>query len=511
MLYVLILGWVWFAAAGALGLLVGFATAARGRGGEFSNWWVILAAFGVLAGGFAGAELGLVPGRAGLQLEIGLLAALAYFIGLSIGAGAKSLLPAPAAAPMKPTPVVVRGRPRDEEHAAPKSAATSSAAPNVPASLPRIRAAACQERDRRRAGIGGEGVAREKALSRPASREPRGAARRNGRRSDQDQGHWTQKRREAACARRVSLRSDRRLEYRQCALDWRGALRSRPSRARKMDSAGARACRRQGIVAMKRSSRAAALGLAFALALAPALGQDMLRGVDLTLPAYSRSDYSREEIVALLKAQKPDAPLDLSGKSLNGADLSGLDFSHVNLRAARLVKTRLSGAKLDGAILDQAWMLEADLTGASLVGAHLFSAQLQRARADGADFSRARIAGDLTGASLRGAKFREANMAADMKNQSMGLMRAVLASAIAEGADFTAADLMSADLRYMHAAGADFSGASLQGADAAGADFTGAKWDGAKVSGLDLNSARIDDDAAPLLKDAKGLRPARAK
>ena len=130
MLYVLTLGWVWFAAAGALGLLVGFATATRGRGGEFSGWWVILAAFGVLAGGFAGAELGLVPGRAGLQLEIGLLAALAYFIGLPIGGGAKSLLPAPAAAPMKPTPVVVRGRPRDEE----SPAANSSPAPK---SLPR--------------------------------------------------------------------------------------------------------------------------------------------------------------------------------------------------------------------------------------------------------------------------------------------------------------------------------------------------------------------------------------
>ena len=137
MLYVLTLGWVWFAAAGALGLLVGFATATRGRGGEFSNWWVILAAFGVLAGGFAGAELGLVPGRAGLQLEIGLLAALAYFIGLSIGGGAKGLLTAPAAAPMKPTPVVVRGRPRDEEPAAPKSSpAPKSAAPNAPAPAP---------------------------------------------------------------------------------------------------------------------------------------------------------------------------------------------------------------------------------------------------------------------------------------------------------------------------------------------------------------------------------------
>lgn len=132
MLYVLTLGWVWFAAAGALGLLVGFATATRGRGGEFSGWGVILAAFGVLAGGFAGAELGLVPDRAGLRLEIGLLAALAYFIGLSIGGGAKSLAAAPAAAPMKPTPVVVRGRPRDEEPPAPKSATPNAPAPEPP-------------------------------------------------------------------------------------------------------------------------------------------------------------------------------------------------------------------------------------------------------------------------------------------------------------------------------------------------------------------------------------------
>ena len=143
MLYVLTLGWVWFAAAGALGLLVGFATATRGRGGEFSGWWVILAACGVLAGGFAGAELGLVPGRAGLQLEIGLLAALAYFIGLLIGGGAKSLLPAPAAAPMKPTPVVVRGRPRDED--ARRLEIRRPQRPRRP--LPRIRAAARQERD----------------------------------------------------------------------------------------------------------------------------------------------------------------------------------------------------------------------------------------------------------------------------------------------------------------------------------------------------------------------------
>jgi uncharacterized protein YjbI with pentapeptide repeats len=252
-------------------------------------------------------------------------------------------------------------------------------------------------------------------------------------------------------------------------------------------------------------------GASIGAASTPAFAQDMLRGVDLTQPAYSTSDYSREAIVAALKTRKPGAPLDFSGKSLNGLDLSGLDLSYVNFRAARLVKARLSGAKLDHAILDQAWLLEADLTGASLIGAHVFATQLQRIRADGADFSRARIAGDLTGASLRGAKFIEADLSADMKNQSMGLMRAVLATAIAEGANFTAADLMSADLRYLHAAGADFSGARLQGADAAGADFTGASWDGAKAEGLDLDSAQLDASAKDALKGAKDIDRARFK
>ncbi len=124
MLYVLTLGWEWFAAAGALGLVVGFATATRGGDGRFTGGWVILLALAALAAGGAAALLGLAPGRAGLQLDIGLLAALAYFFGLPLGGGAKSLLPAPARtsapAPAKPPPLVLRGRPRDEPPAAPQ-------------------------------------------------------------------------------------------------------------------------------------------------------------------------------------------------------------------------------------------------------------------------------------------------------------------------------------------------------------------------------------------------------
>jgi len=239
--------------------------------------------------------------------------------------------------------------------------------------------------------------------------------------------------------------------------------------------------------------------------------QEMLRGVDLAQPAYSQAELTREAIEALLKGKGGGAPLDLSEKSLNGLDLSGLDLSNVNLHAARLVKARLVGAKLDHAILDQAWLLEADLSHASLVDAHLFSAQMQRIRADEADFSLARVTGDLTGASLRRAKFVEADLSSDMKNQSMGLMRVVLSTANAEEADFTAADLSHADLRFLHAARANFSGAALEDADAAGADFAGARWDGVRVTNLDLDQARIDESAKPALRDAKNLDRARTR
>lgn len=250
-----------------------------------------------------------------------------------------------------------------------------------------------------------------------------------------------------------------------------------------------------------------------ALLIAPATthAQDMLQGVDLAQPAYSQSELTRADVEAALKSRKNGAAVDFSNKSLNGLDLSGLDLSGVVFRAARLNKARLAGANLDGAILDQAWLMQADLTGASLKGAHAFAAQMQKMRGDGADFSNARVAGDLTGASLRGAKFDGADLSADMKNQSMGLMRAVLRSTTLEGATFLDSNLTSADLRFARAAGADFTGANLTNADAAGADLTGAIWSGTSAQGLDLDSAQIDSGAEDALKDAQHLDRAQRK
>ena len=48
-----------------------------------------------------------------------------------------------------------------------------------------------------------------------------------------------------------------------------------------------------------------------------------------------------------------------------------------------------------------------------------------------------------------------------MRNQSMGLMRGVLRGATADGADFTDARLMRADLEFGSFRGARFAGADL--------------------------------------------------
>ncbi len=243
--------------------------------------------------------------------------------------------------------------------------------------------------------------------------------------------------------------------------------------------------------------------LAGALALVPELAaQDMRRGPDLNSPQYTTADMTRLEIEKLLAAGKPP---DLSSKSLNGLDFSGLDFSGVNFRAARLNKTKFKGSRLEGAILDQAWAIGADFSGADLTHASLFAAQMQKANFDDADLSDARIAGDFSGAQMRKTKFVRADLSADMTNQSMGLMRAVLRSADLRGADFEGADLAHANLEFAKFAGANFADADLIDADTAGADFRGAILGNTILKGCDVTDATIDASEVPLFAAAAHL------
>lgn len=114
MIYVLAIGWEWFAGAFAIGWIVGWLTTTRAPEAVFSGRWVIWAfilALGALA---AASSFGMASGRDGLLLDIAFLAGLAYFLGLPAGGAMKSLAPIPAAsapAVKQPPPVVLRGAP----------------------------------------------------------------------------------------------------------------------------------------------------------------------------------------------------------------------------------------------------------------------------------------------------------------------------------------------------------------------------------------------------------------
>ena len=241
---------------------------------------------------------------------------------------------------------------------------------------------------------------------------------------------------------------------------------------------------------MKRAMGTAMLCFGLA-ATAAALAQDMMRYIDLSSPEMTSAEMTRGDVETALNMATGAAPADFTGKRLSGLDLSGLNLSGAVLRAARLNKTKLAGARLDRAILDQAWLVGADLTGASLKGATLFASQMLRAHLDGADLSEARIAADLTGASLVGASIANAHLGADMRNQSMGLMRAVLKSANLERVNARGADMSRVDLEFASLKGADLTGASLKGAELGGADLTGVTVVDTDFDGADLGSAKL--------------------
>jgi uncharacterized protein YjbI with pentapeptide repeats len=215
------------------------------------------------------------------------------------------------------------------------------------------------------------------------------------------------------------------------------------------------------------------------------------------------ADLSAEQVRAMLAAAAPGKPIDLSGRSLDNLDLSGLDFtganlSGANLFGAKLDGTNLSGANLSGAKLDLAWIMRANFTKADLSNTSLLglvvSSGLEIVRAEApvfkdANFSGAHIISRLSRLDLRGANFTNARMGPDMKNQSMGLMRADLSGSDLSGAKFSHADLSRALLRFANLTGADLSGAELSGADLSGADLTGADLTDANATDADLEGA----------------------
>src|SRR6266480_4533574 len=208
-------------------------------------------------------------------------------------------------------------------------------------------------------------------------------------------------------------------------------------------------------------------------------------------PGYEK--LTREQVVAALAAASASAPADFYSKNLSGLDLSGIDFKGANLTAAVLNRSNLTGANLSRCNLTVSFAEGANLTNADLRGAMMFSMQLQGANLKGANLSGARLIGDLRKANLEGSVLTKMDGAADMKNQSMGLMRANIVSANLRGADLSGSDFSRADFSF-----SDFTGANL-----AGADFTAAVF--RSVRGLAQDQPAGDERVLRVCQDPNNL------
>jgi len=239
----------------------------------------------------------------------------------------------------------------------------------------------------------------------------------------------------------------------------------------------------------------------------------------LAAPGWA-ADLTRDQVVAALDRATPAAPADFSGKSLEEVDLSRLDlsrakFAGADLYAAKLEDSNLTGADLSGANLGLAWVIRANFTDADLSRADVqglvVSSGMQTSPAEAPVFVRTRFVGARVisrfgGFDLRGADFTDARLGVDMRNQSMGILRADFSGARLEGANFTRADLGRAWFRFAKLQGARFTGASLLHADFSGADLTGADLTGADATGADFGSAILS--GAVGLDTVKRLDPA---
>jgi len=229
------------------------------------------------------------------------------------------------------------------------------------------------------------------------------------------------------------------------------------------------------------------------------------------------ADLAADQVRAMLDTAGPDHPADLSGRSLEDLDLSNLDFkranlSRANLFGAKLVGADFSGANLSGAKLDLAWIMRANFTNADLSNASLLalvvSSGLEISPSEApvfrdANLAGARIIARLSRLDLNGANFANAKLGADLRNQSMGLMRTDLSGSNLARADFSKADLGRALLRFAELTSANLAGANLSGADLSGADLTGADLTGADATDADLGGAILNNVRG--LETVKGL------
>ena len=205
------------------------------------------------------------------------------------------------------------------------------------------------------------------------------------------------------------------------------------------------------------------------------------------------SEYTREEILELIKKNCGPKGLDLSGRDLSGIDLS---MEAIGAELDRAQKSGLNGTPL--------WF--SDWTkGMNLSQAHLQRAELRKAILKGADLTGARLQGArLHKAILEGADLTEAELQRAVLTKA-SLQKACLLGANLERAVLLDTKLQEADLEYTRLQKAYFGRANLQGVKLRYAHLQGAYLDDANLQGARLaycHLEKVDLFAAESLEGA---------
>ncbi len=109
----------------------------------------------------------------------------------------------------------------------------------------------------------------------------------------------------------------------------------------------------------------------------------------------------------------------------------------------------------------------------------------------GANLSGAKVTARFSLDDMRGADLSHLHASADMRNQSMGLIRTDFSRANLTGADFTGAALGHVNFEFAKLQRANFLGADLTDADFAGADLTDANLTDAKTTRTNFAGAAL--------------------
>jgi uncharacterized protein YjbI with pentapeptide repeats len=230
------------------------------------------------------------------------------------------------------------------------------------------------------------------------------------------------------------------------------------------------------------------------------LAEANLAGADLTGAVLARADLTGADLrgaklagcnlgQALLAGAIVTGGVDLTGAVLTGADLSGASFRRARLSRVDLGEAIFRDTDFGEVAGERLTFLKSDLRGLALAGASFVKCTFIKVDLRGVD---------LTGADLTSATFVQVDAAGAVLCGARLAKLCVVRESSFEGADFTGAVLVRANLRGTKLAGCNFTRAALDGADLSKCDLKGARFDravgrSARFTRADLSLASLVD------------------